>query len=409
MVLNSHPPVGLAMRSALVSILICLAAESPALAGEPIVADEPIVGDKPLFAESSPFDTWSLFGFKPPTAEKSAADNDRLTINAKSSSKPSKSASTSPQDTKQAAAEIKLDADYYGNLAKTWVSCQEFDKAIDCLDEAIRLDPNSAICYAYRGLALAGKNDCDGAIDAYDQALRLDPAHAVFRIARAMLLVEAKQFDRALDDFDEALRLDPACVYAYAKRGALWFELRNYDKAIDDLGRAIQLEPTNVPAYRWRAAAWIKKHAYGKSIDDSNEAIRLDALDSDTYLCRSAGHYLEHEFGQALVDLEEAMYLAPHSPAAYNWAAWILATCGDECYRDGRRAVELATRACDSTDRPTAEMYITLGAAYAEIGDFETAIICQDKAIDLNPTTLDVLRGLRAAALYRDRQPLRED
>jgi tetratricopeptide (TPR) repeat protein len=53
-----------------------------------------------------------------------------------------------------------------------------FDKAINDLTQAIKLDPNSANAYNNRGIAYADKGDIDRAVADYEATLKIDPNHA---------------------------------------------------------------------------------------------------------------------------------------------------------------------------------------------------------------------------------------
>ncbi len=82
--------------------------------------------------------------------------------------------------------------------------------------------------------------------------------------------------------------------------------------------------------------------------------------------------------------------------------------CSESEFRDGARALQLATEACQRSDWKDAAHLSTLAAAYAEIGDFESAIKWQQSAIDkLEPgPVLDWHR--RRLQSLRDGKPLRE-
>ena len=98
----------------------------------------------------------------------------------------------------------------------------------------------------------------------------------------------------------------------------------------------------------------------------------------------------------------------PGYAGSYNQRAWIWATCPEARFRDGKKAVESATRACELTDWKEADVLDTLAAASAEAGDFDAAVKWQEKAQGLYWDALDKEQGLARLSLYRAKKPYRE-
>jgi tetratricopeptide (TPR) repeat protein len=91
-----------------------------------------------------------------------------------------------------------------------------------------------------------------------------------------------------------------------------------------------------------------------------------------------------------------------------NNFAWVLATSPDDNVRDGKRAIELATKAAEMSSYSVPHILSTLAAAYAETGDFETAKKWSKKAVELgeNDETRDQLA--KELARYEEGKPVRE-
>jgi hypothetical protein len=109
--------------------------------------------------------------------------------------------------------------------------------------------------------------------------------------------------------------------------------------------------------------------------------------------------------GQAL---DEGICLDPRDGAAYNGLAWILATCPDAKYRDGKRAVEAARRSGELSGWRGVNAPGTLAAACAEDGDFDAAVQWQGRANGLYPGGKEKADGEARLKLYQAKTPYRE-
>lgn len=107
------------------------------------------------------------------------------------------------------------------------------------------------------------------------------------------------------------------------------------------------------------------------------------------------------QFESAAVHFAEAARLNPNDELVCNNLAMMLASCPEAKCRDGKKAVEAATRACVLTDWKEAEFLDTLAAACAEAGDYSAAIKWQKRA-------LEILTDERNRAIFRTRLALYE-
>ena len=156
-------------------------------------------------------------------------------------------------------------------------------KAIEYLNNAIKLQPNHANVYNNRGIAYASLGQYQLAIDDYNKAIRLEPDHASAYNNRGNAYANLGQHQQAIDDFNHVLRLEPNHASAYNNRGIAYFKLGQYKRAIVDYNKALRLEPDHANAYNNRGNAYFKLGQYKLAIDDYNKAIQLKPDDVAYY------------------------------------------------------------------------------------------------------------------------------
>jgi tetratricopeptide (TPR) repeat protein len=212
--------------------------------------------------------------------------------------------------------------------------------------------------------------------------------------------------DKAIKFFTDAILENPNASMEHYLRARLWVEKEDFDKAITDYSIAIRLDPSNLNAYFSRSYTWGEKGEYDKAIADISHVIRFASKHAPAYYNRG-GHFLEKTgYDKALADFNEAIRIDPRSFGAYNNLSFLYATCPDDKYRDGKKAVEYGLKACEVTDWKNDHAVDTLSSAYAENGDFESAIKWLEKAVEMNPTNVVDSRK-KKMALFKAGKPYR--
>ena len=187
-------------------------------------------------------------------------------------------------------------------------------------------------------------------------------------------LLKKKQFAESRKYFDAAIRLDPNLWAAYYNRAISYQMQENWPACIKDLDASIRLKPDVFEPRFIRSITYRRVGNYAASLQDLNVLV-------------NTARHLENPG-------LEVLYL--------NDRAWVLATAPDASVRNGKSALVDARRACDLSHWKRSDTLDSLAAAYAESGDFNSAIRYQQQAIDLGKSNADEEQQSKDAVLKKD-------
>jgi tetratricopeptide (TPR) repeat protein len=256
-----------------------------------------------------------------------------------------------------------------------WVDAEDLDEAIAEYRESIRLDPTVAYVRRNLGNLLMLKGEVEAALAEYREAAKLDPTDPDVHLEAANRLYLRGRLDLAIVELKEAIRLDPhhSHLSSYFVLGGFYQERGELDQAF--------------AAYR--------------------EALRLNGSFQLLRHSLEATGKPDEVLAAYREAISEAAKSRPGNPWTLNNLASALAISPEAEFRDGKLAVEFATRACELTAWKDPAYLDTLAAAHAEAGHFEAAVRRQAEAIALLSDVHEKEAYGMRLRLYQGKKPFR--
>lgn len=218
----------------------------------------------------------------------------------------------------------------------------------------------------------------------FSDQIAFDPSDAGAFYARGITRADLNQYDLAIVDFTQAIKLGPTHACGLIGRGNCYANTGDPVKANADYTEAIRLDPNSAIAFTNRARTMNATGDFANAITDANEAIRLAPAYANAYSVRAVGFACTKRFDEALADCERIATISPAGVSGFNDVAWVLAMSPDAGIRDGKRAVDFATKAVALTNRMDGNALDTLAIAWAEASDFAQAVTLEQQAIALS-------------------------
>ncbi len=296
----------------------------------------------------------------------------------------------------------------HNNLGAALEAQQKYEEAVAHFTEALRLNPGYEKAHYNLGNAFYTRGKYHEAVAHFTEALRLHPGYVNAHNNLGNVLFAQGKYEAAAACYAEAVRLNPAADKAHNNWGVLLSAQGKYEAAAAHYTEALRLNPGYVRVHDSLGTILSRQKKYAEAADHFAAAIRLNPgyVKAHYNLGNVFSHLGNYEAARAQFAL--AIQLQPGDPNGYNASAMLMATCPEAKFRDGKKAFQFATRACELTKWKDPSTLDTLAAAEAEAGDFDAAVKSQQRAIDLLTDERQKANCRSRLVLYRAKKPYRE-
>ncbi|MCG3162479.1 MAG: Serine/threonine-protein kinase PknD [Acidobacteria bacterium] len=219
----------------------------------------------------------------------------------------------------QAAYELVLRGRFFRGKGTT----EGRRKALECLQQAVAIDPNYALAWAdlsnvWHNLANAGELDpqqaLPRALDAAERALRLDADLPEARYSLAYYKLYRWEWAAAAREFQRAFELNPNMARAYFGYAYLLVVTGRAEAAIAAALRARELDPVSLSGAIGVGEVSYYAHQYDRAITSCRRTLELDQEYSGAHFYIGLSLAAQGRYQEAIAAYQQAVKLAGNPP-----------------------------------------------------------------------------------------------
>jgi superkiller protein 3 len=271
----------------------------------------------------------------------------------------------------------------HNNLGHMLLDQGKVDEALVHLQTAVKIHPDDATAQNNLGSALLRIGNRDEALARFQKAIAIDPDYAVAYNNLGDFFLKQHQPDEAIGWLQKALALKPNLSEAGYNLGNAYLQKGQLALAIQQWQTVLSIQPDYAKALNNLGNAFLNTGQIQQAINNFRAAVAAAPEFSEAWNNLGSALIQNGQLDQAVECLRKALTNQPDFVPAQNNLAWVLATCSQSNFRDGQEAFRLAQRANLLSGGNDPLILRTLAAAYAESGQFASAINTDRSALQL--------------------------
>jgi len=237
------------------------------------------------------------------------------------------------------------------SLFQTWTRCDVWQNAETLWNDTIRKHPDAVPPYSGRGLVKVSRGDLAGAVADFSRAIELNPKYRDAYVNRAIAFAKMDEYEKSIADRRQAIELEPRnpdTYLEYGYMGEAFQRMGRNDSAYVCFDRAIEINPGYADALNNRGVIKMWRGDLAGGVADFTRAIARNTRNRGAYANRAIAYAKTGEYEKSIADSRRAVELEPRNPSSYL-------------------------------------EYGSMGGAFQQLGRNDSAYVCFDRAIALNP------------------------
>lgn len=240
--------------------------------------------------------------------------------------------------------------------AKVYIQQEDWDKAQEQLELAVKLYPNDAEAHALLGEAYGRKGEFAKMAEEFEASLAVSPTNEqkisylkdkywVENFNKGVGQVKAEDFTKALEFFSNCPLIDPSRTDAYKniafvyirldsvdkaiesyhkvleqdpkdtqvmlQLGSLYYDLKEYEKTVELMNKILELEPNNLEAFSQKAFAYDSMGKPDEAFQAYNDALAQNPDNPDLRFNLGRLYYMKKDYNKAIEQFEKVLVISP--------------------------------------------------------------------------------------------------
>jgi len=170
----------------------------------------------------------------------------------------------------------------YVVLSKAYSRIKEYKKAIELLNNALKISTQHVNTYLALGKVYLEENNGTEAVKNFQKAIDVEPTNTEALTWKAKVYILINNYQSAISLLDEAIKNVPSFAPAYVELAELYYTMKNYSKAAENYSMYLaNSEVTLEKKKRYAQILYLNKE-YQKAIDILKEVNKIEPNNSSS-------------------------------------------------------------------------------------------------------------------------------